>query len=317
MAGSFFGNFKTIDYFRLFHILETSPTSQVKYYQYILRKGRSLPMKLFISADMEGSTGIVDPSYCIPGASNYERGRRLMTADVNAVVEAAVEYGATEIVVADSHHKMNNILIEELHPGAHLLCGSPRDFSMMHGLDSSFDAAIFLGYHSRHGVPGVLSHTMSGVIKNMYINGQVVGEFGFNAIYAGLLGVPVCLVSGDDQTALEASALIPDICTAVVKTAISRTSALCLSLADSAALLKRQTRLALARAKEIKPVKVSLPLELTIEFSHTGQAEMASIIPGAQYRTGSTEVSILANDPYELYKTMRAMINLAGTVEFF
>ncbi|NGQ94436.1 M55 family metallopeptidase [Brevibacillus sp. SYP-B805] len=274
-------------------------------------------MKLFISADMEGSTGIIDPSYCNPGANNYERGRRLMTADVNAVVEAALAAGATEIVVADSHHKMNNILIEELHPGATLLCGSPRDHSMMQGLDSTFDAAFFLGYHSRHGMPGVLSHTMSGAIKNMYINGRVVGEFGFNAIYAGHYGVPVCLVSGDDQIAQEAKELIPAISTAVVKTATSRTSAICLPPAASANLLRQATQQALARVREIKPLQVSLPLELTIEFAHTGQAEMAAIIPGASLRPGTTEVTCLVEDPREMYKTMRAMLNLAGTAEFF
>ncbi|WP_134684717.1 M55 family metallopeptidase [Brevibacillus migulae] len=274
-------------------------------------------MKLFISADMEGSTGIIDPSYCNPGDNNYERGRRLMTGDVNAVIEAAFAHGATDVVVADSHHKMNNLLIEELHPKATLLCGSPRDFSMMQGLDNTFDAAFFLGYHTRHGVPGVLSHTMSGVIKNMYINGQVVGEFGFNAIYAGLTGVPVCLVSGDDQTALEAKALIPEIRTAVLKTAVSRTSAHCLSPAQSAAVLQEETKIALDLAKRIKPTLATLPIELTIEFAHTGQAEMVSIIPGMEYRKGTTEVSCKVQDQYEMYKTMRAMLNLADTVQFF
>lgn len=274
-------------------------------------------MKLFISADMEGSTGIIDPTYCNPGAENYERGRRLMTGDVNAVVEAAVEYGVTEIIVADSHHKMNNILIEELHPKATLLCGSPRDYSMMQGLDNTFDAAFFLGYHTRHGVPGVLSHTMSGVIKNMYLNGQVVGEFGFNAVYAGLTGVPVCLVSGDDQTALEAKSMIPEIRAAILKTAASRTAARCLPPAQSAAILKAETKKALELARTLKPTPATLPIELTIEFAHTGQAEMVAIIPEMECRTGTTEVSCKVQDQYEMYKTMRAMINLADTVTFF
>jgi D-amino peptidase len=269
---------------------------------------------------MEGISGIVDPTYINPeSGSNYERGRKLMTADVNAAIEAAIQFGVEEIVVSDSHHKMNNILIEDLHPKAKLLAGSPRDFSMMHGLDASFDAAFFIGYHTRHGVPGVLSHTMSGVIKNMYINGSVVGEFGFNAIYAGLCGVPVCLVSGDDRVAREARQLIPEISAAIVKTATSRTSALCLSPSDSSAEIRRQAIQALerAKAKKIAPVQAKTPLELTIEFSHTGEAEMASIIPGTSYREGTTEVTYFAKDQYDMYRTMRAMINLAGTVSFF
>lgn len=143
-----------------------------------------MAMKLFLSVDMEGISGIVDTSYINPDSGmNYARGRQFMTEDANAVIEAALEWGATEIVVADSHNTMNNILWESLHPEAKLLVSSPRDYSMMQGLDQSFDAAFFIGYHTRQGVPGVLSHTMSGVVRNMYINGQVVGEFGFNAVY--------------------------------------------------------------------------------------------------------------------------------------
>ncbi|KKX56006.1 MULTISPECIES: M55 family metallopeptidase [Brevibacillus] len=275
-------------------------------------------MKLFLSVDMEGISGIVDTSYINPDSGmNYARGRQFMTEDANAVIEAALEWGATEIVVADSHNTMNNILWESLHPEAKLLAGSPRDYSMMQGLDQSFDAAFFIGYHTRQGVPGVLSHTMSGVVRNMYINGQVVGEFGFNAVYAGMYGVPVCLVSGDDLIAKEAKQLIPEISTAIVKTAVSRTSALCLSRDEATAELKRQTKRALSRVAQVKPVEFAQPLELSIEFSHTGQAEMAAIVPGARYDAEKGIVSYTPQDQHDLYKTMRAMINLASGAEFF
>lgn len=273
-------------------------------------------MKIFISCDMEGISGIIDPSYINPGDNNYERGRQFMMHDVNAVIAAAVEAGVNEILVADSHNTFNNILLEQLHPKAKLLCGTPRNDSMMEGLDSTYDAAFFIGYHARHGVPGVLSHTMSGVIKNLYVNGQVVGEFGFNAIYAGLCGVPVCLVSGDDQIAQEAKSLIPNISTAIVKQAVSRTSAVCSSLAQSNKELQTKTKEALAKVKSISPLHAELPLQCKIEFAHAGQAEMASIVPGTSYQVGSTEVSYTAADQYEMYRTMRAMMNLASTVLF-
>lgn len=273
-------------------------------------------MKLFLSCDMEGISGVVDPSYINPGERNYERGRQFMMHDVNAVIEAAVEAGVKDILVADSHHTFNNLLLEQLHPKAKLLSGTPRNDSMMQGLDASFDAAFFIGYHARHGVPGVLSHTMSGVIKNLCVNGQVVGEFGFNAIYAGLLGVPVALVSGDDRIAEEASQLIPGISTAVVKHAVSRTSAICLPLAESKRELQVKTKEALANASRIAPVAVERPLQCSIEFAHAGQAEMASIVPGTSYQIGSTIVSYQAADQYEMYRTMRAMMNLAATVLF-
>ncbi|MGO0060027.1 M55 family metallopeptidase [Brevibacillus fluminis] len=275
-------------------------------------------MKLFISIDMEGISGIVDVTYCDPDRGiNYDRGRRFMTADANAAIEGALEAGVTDILVADSHDNMRNVLIENLHPQAKLLSGTSRDYSMMHGLDSSYDAAIFLGYHSRHGAPGVLSHTMSGVIKNMYVNGQVVGEFGFNAIYAGLLGVPVVMVSGDDHIAEEAKSLIPGISTAIVKTAASRTAAICLPLSAAQAEIKAKTIEALARVKEIQPLTTETPLELKIEFSHAGQAEMAALVPGSEYKLGTTEVSVVCQDQHDMYKVMRAMLNLAGVAKFW
>lgn len=275
-------------------------------------------MKLFLSVDMEGISGIVDTSYINPDSGiNYQRGRQFMTDDANAVIEAALEAGAEEIVVADSHNTMNNILWESLHPKAKLLAGSPRDFSMMQGLDASFDAAMFIGYHTRQGIPGVLSHTMSGVVRNMYINGRVVGEFGFNAAYAGLYNVPVCMVSGDNLIAEEARELIPEISTAIVKQAVSRTAAICLSRVEATAELKRHTKHALSQAKQIAPFRTATPLELAIQFSHSGQAEMAAIVPGTRYETETGTVHYSAADQHDLYKTMRAMINLASGAEFF
>lgn len=275
-------------------------------------------MKLFLSVDMEGISGIVDTSYINPDSGvNYQRGRQFMTEDANAVIEAALASGVTEIVVADSHNTMNNILWEKLHPKARLLAGSPRDCSMMQGLDASFDAAMFIGYHTRQGVPGVLSHTMSGVVRNLYINGRVVGEFGFNAAVAGLYNVPVVMVSGDNLIAKEASELIPGIHTAIVKEAVSRTAAICLSRGEASAALQEQTKLALGNISSIAPFINTTPLEMAMEFSHAGQAEMAAIVPGTRYETATNTVYYSTEDPQDLYKTMRAMLNLASEAEFF
>ncbi|MBH0332314.1 D-aminopeptidase [Brevibacillus brevis] len=275
-------------------------------------------MKLFLSVDMEGISGIVDTSYINPNSGvNYQRGRQFMTDDANAVIEAALESGVTEIVVADSHNTMNNILWEKLHPKARLLAGSPRDSSMMQGIDESFDAAMFIGYHTRQGIPGVLSHTMSGVVHNMYINGQVVGEFGFNAAIAGMHNVPVVMVSGDNLIAVEAQELIPGIQTAIVKEAVSRTAAICLSREEATVELKRKTANALRNRNNIQPFRTAVPVELAMEFSHAGQAEMAAIVPGTRYETATNTVYYNAANPQDMYKTMRAMLNLASGAEFF
>ncbi|MFC7442784.1 M55 family metallopeptidase [Laceyella putida] len=270
-------------------------------------------MKLYISVDMEGISGIHDRSYILPDRLNYQRGRQLMTEDVNVVVETALACGAREIVVADSHFEGNNLLIERLHPQARLISGFQRSGYMMHGLDGSYDGVLLLGYHARSGASGLLSHTMTPIVRNCRINGQVVGEFGLNAIYAGLFDVPVWLVSGDDQLALEAKQLVPTVHTAVVKETVSWQAAKCLPLEESRAVLRRRTQEAIQRRGEGRPLKTSHPLEMKVEFSHRGQAEMAALLPQAELDRETT-VTISIQQPQALLTTLGAMLALAGQV---
>lgn len=140
-----------------------------------------------------------------------------MTQEANAVITAALKSRCTEVVVNDSHSSMNNLLVEDLHPEAVLISGSVKPYSMVQGLDDSFAGAMFIGYHSRAGMPGVMSHAMTFGVRNMYINDVAVGELGFNAYVAGYYEVPILLVAGDDYTTTEATSLIPNITTAIVK----------------------------------------------------------------------------------------------------
>lgn len=180
-------------------------------------------MKIYISADIEGISGIVAINQVIPGERDYQRSRELMTNEVNAVIEGAIEIGATEIVVNDLHGAGTNILIESLNNNAQLITGSSRKGAMLEGLDSSFDAVIFIGYHSRMNVSGVLSHSFhGGVISNININGKDVGEFYMNACVAGHFNVPVVLVSGDDTLEKEVKEVKAAIETVVVKTSYGR-----------------------------------------------------------------------------------------------
>src|SRR5690625_1482349 len=133
-------------------------------------------MKLYISVDMEGITGMPDYTYVLANEHNYERARKIMTDETNYVIEAAHQYGFSEILVNDSHSKMNNILIDHLHDEAHLITGDVKPLSMVQGLDGTYDAAMFIGYHSRAGKPGVMSHSMIHAVRNFFNNDRAIGE---------------------------------------------------------------------------------------------------------------------------------------------
>ncbi|GGK17991.1 D-aminopeptidase [Caldalkalibacillus thermarum] len=272
-------------------------------------------MKLFISADMEGITGLVDESFVDPSKHNYARGQEIMTQEVNHVIETALHHGCREVIVNDSHSRMNNLLIEKLHPEAQLISGGAKPYSMVQGLDDSFSAAIFVGYHAKASHQGVLSHSMTFGARRMYINDTEVGELGFNAYVAGYYGVPVIMVAGDDQTAQEAEALIPGVTTAVVKKAISRTSALCLTPEKSGQLLREKTAQALSNLGQVQPLVPPQQPVLRIEFANYGQAEYASLMPGAEIETGTT-VKFQAKHILEAYQAMLVMTKLATHATF-
>jgi len=176
-------------------------------------------MKIFISADMEGETGVTgynDVSFEKPP---YERFRKLLTGDVNAAIEAAFDAGTTEILVKDAHHSMRNILIEELNPKARLISGSEgKKLCMMEGVNRGFDAAFLIAYHAMAGTEGgVLHHSTSWNIHNFWINGVLMDEAGISASLVGYYDVPIALVTGDDKVTEQTKELLGNIETAVVK----------------------------------------------------------------------------------------------------
>jgi D-amino peptidase len=273
-------------------------------------------MKLYISVDMEGITGLVDSTFVDSSKHNYIRGQHIMTDEANHVIETAFDEGCTEVIVNDSHSKMNNLIIEKLHPETQLISGDVKPFSMVQGLDSSFGGAAFLGYHTRAGRKGVLSHAMIFGVRNMYINDTVVGELGFNAFVAGYYGVPVLLVAGDDETAVEAEGLIPGVVTAIVKKRISRTAAICLTPAKSGQQLREKAKVAIANRDRVKPL---LPPEnpvLSIEFANYGQAEWANLMPGTAIDESSPIVTFQAKNILEAYQAMLVMTELAMRTSF-
>ena len=273
-------------------------------------------MKVYVSVDMEGITGLVDYTHVDSDHHNYERSRIIMTDEANHVITAAFEAGANDVVVNDSHGSMNNLLIERLHPETQLITGSVKPFSMVQGLDGSFDGAIFTGYHARAAQPGVMSHTMIYGVRNMYINDAAVGELGFNAYVAGYYGVPVIMVAGDDRAALEAEQLIPHVTTAVVKEAISRSAAKSLTPAKAGQVLQEKTAWAMQNYQNVKPLTPPDHPLLSIEFTNYGEAEWAHLMPGTEIIPGTTIVRYQAKDILEAYQAMLVMTELAMRTTF-
>ncbi len=245
---------------------------------------------------------------------DHERARRLMTGEVNAAIEGALEAGAKRVVVNDSHGAMRNIIPEELHEDAELVTGSPKPMFMMEGLDSSFDAVFFIGYHGMRGsFPSVLEHTYSSrVVYNFSVNDRLMGETGINAAIAGYYNVPVAMVTGDRKLAEEAKEFLGRIETVIVKEAVGRTAASCLSPIRARQLVKRGAFKALRRVDKLKPFKIKPPINLKVAFINPGMAEIAELVPGSKRIDGRT-LSFSSKDLIAAYKAFLAMIILAGT----
>ena len=184
--------------------------------------------KVFISVDMEGIWGVVAAEQTSATSPEYGAARKWMAEDVNAVVAGLLEAGAGEIVVNDSHGSMRNIVADALNPKASLISGSPKPLSMMQGIDATFDAVVFVGYHARAGTAAaILDHTISsGTIYSIKVNGQEMPELGLNALIAGYYKVPVIMLTGDTTTCAQAKAVLGDgLVTAAVKEATGRVAA--------------------------------------------------------------------------------------------
>jgi len=272
-------------------------------------------MRVYISVDMEGVAGVVHEDQTDPiqprHAGEYNRFRRLMTNETNAAVEGALEAGATRVLVNDSHWLMRNLLIEDLNPAAELLSGGPKRLSMVEGIDTGFELALFVGYHARAGTQhATIDHTYTSSVYEARLNGEPVGELALNAAMAGVHGVPVALVSGDQALAAEARALLgSSVETIVVKEAVGRFAAR--SLAPAIACERIRSGAAAALRREHRVFTVSSPVRLEVDFVQTEMADMAELVPGS-VRTAGRTVNYTGDDYREVFRAWRAMYNLAS-----
>lgn len=258
-------------------------------------------LKIYISVDMEGIAGVVTADQLGPGGFEYERFRHFMTNETVAAINAAKESGAAEIVVSDSHGNGESLLIDEFPKDVRIVRSWPRHGGMMAGLDSSFDAALFVGYHaSTTNMRGVRAHTFSSAhLTRVALNGNAVTEGEFNAAYAGALGVPVIFASGDDAAMEELKSRLGNIETAETKKNLSFHSAETLTPEASCGKIASGVKAALARLHDFKPYVIKTPVTLEISFKNYTPAQTISYLRSVQ-RVDSHTIRFVGKDMAEV-----------------
>jgi D-amino peptidase len=272
-------------------------------------------VKLFISTDIEGTAGIVDWQQVRGPGPEYEMGRELLTAEVNAAIDGAVAAGADEILVNDSHSTMQNIRPDALHHRASYLSGRHKPLYMMEGLDSSFDAAFLIAYHGGIGAEhAVLSHTYNPLaVWEARLNGVPVGESALNALVALHHRVPIVLITGDAATGDEARPFLGEIEVVVVKRSITRFAAESLHPERARELIRDGAQRALENVTASQLPAIDLPATLDVTFLTADMAEMATWIRGVQ-RAGTRTATITDADPLSLYRAFVTIIALTRSI---
>jgi len=268
-------------------------------------------MKVWISVDMEGISGIVDREQLIPDHRLYHEGRQRMLDDLRAVTDRLLaDSDVEEIWINDSHDGMVNVRQSDMPPRVYLISGGAKPFSMAEGAQWA-DLALFVGYHAKAGTQAaIMDHTYAGEIFDVTLNGQSVGETGLNAALLGAWGVPVGMVSGDDKVAAEAKALLPDVETAVVKWGISRRAARLLPPAEASTVLQQAVDRTLTKWREgrLKPWRLTTPITLTVTLMTPEMADRGMYCPGASRLDGRTVGFTLASmeDAFRSFYTVMA-----------
>lgn len=259
-------------------------------------------MRVFISADMEGITPTVMWDECDAEKRFYSIYMEQMTKEVVAACEGAISAGADEILVKDAHDNAANIDITKLPECVKLIRGwSGHPYSMVQGIDSTFDAAMFVGYHSAAGREGnPLSHTMSSKPLYIKINGVYASEFMIYSYAAAYEGVPTVFLSGDKMLCEEGVMLHPGLHTVAVKEGIGAAS-VCTSTNRTLRLIRENAEKSLKQ--DLNNMKIKLPESFKVEIcfkEHTYTNKM-SYYPGMRKINGNT-LSYEANDYFEVLR---------------
>jgi D-amino peptidase len=272
-------------------------------------------VKVYVSVDLEGIGGVSHSDPTERGDAGYPAAVALMVGEANAAIEGAFAGGATEVLVNDSHGRMFNLTPEDLDPRATLLQGQ-KPWSMVAGAgpEEGFAVALFVGYHTRAGHPtGTIAHTYSGQPTLTTLQGRPVGESGINALVLGAWGVPVGLVTGDDELAKETAAWLPWAEQVVVKRVVSRRAAASVhpSVARDRVRDGAERAVRRAAAAELQVLVVDRPVRLEAEYANAGMADHAALVPGAE-RYGDRGVRVVTDDPIVAYRAFLVGVRLAA-----
>ncbi|MFC0599207.1 M55 family metallopeptidase [Streptomyces palmae] len=269
-------------------------------------------MKILISADMEGATGVTWPADVLPGTPQWERCRRLFTSDVSAAIAGFFDGGADQVLVNEAHWTMRNLLLEELDERAEMLTGRHKSLSMVEGVQhGDVDGIAFIGYHTGAGAEGVLAHTyLANSITGVWVGGVRASEGLLNSLVVAEYGVPVVLVTGDDRTCLDAEAYAPGARHVAVKDYVSRYAAVCRTPARTAADIRSAAKEAAALAIRHEPRHTG-PFEIELEFDAEHLAGAATVVPGVE-RSGERRVAYTSPTMYEGIRCFKAVTTVVS-----
>ncbi|PNG92045.1 M55 family metallopeptidase [Streptomyces malaysiensis] len=269
-------------------------------------------MKILISADMEGATGVTWPADVLPGTPQWERCRRLFTSDVSAAVAGFLDGGADEVLINEAHWSMRNLLLEELDDRAQMLTGRHKSLSMVEGVQhGDVDGMAFVGYHTGAGTEGVLAHTyLANSITGVWVNGARASEGRLNTLVAAEYGVPVVLVTGDDKTCEDAGDYAPQARSVAVKDYVSRYAAVCRTPARTAADIRAAAREAAVLAVRHEPARGG-PFTVELEFDAEHLVGAASVVPGVE-RSSERRVAYTSPTMYEGIRCFKAVTTVVS-----
>jgi len=240
-------------------------------------------MKFYISADIEGITGVTSWDETDIDKPAYAIAQKQMTAEVAAACQGALQAGASEILVKDAHSTGRNILAGDIPHEARLIRSwSGHPFGMVEELDETFQALALIGYHSRAGSgASPLAHTMSGAITYAKINDRFASEFLFAAYTAALVKVPLVFVSGDQGLCTEINQFHPHIHTLAVKSGIGESTN---SLHPAVAVEQIRAEVTRALSGDLSRCLIPLPehFRLELRYRQHARAYVASFYPGAK-----------------------------------